>query len=119
MFRNLNILLVSASSVVSRFNATYRSMLRESNWPLDEPFFMANVLRKLTGILEVPGILNVDNSSESECREGNSRLQMLMNKWDFLIFQFAFAFDYLGRGEDHMPFNQLIVSTRKFSALVM
>lgn len=117
-FRNLNILSGSASFTINKFNSTYRSMFKESNWPLDEPFLMANVLRKLTGILEVPGILDMNNGSESEYQEGNSKLQMLWKKWN-LIFGFAFAFDYLGRGEDHMPFNQLIISKRKPNALVM
>jgi hypothetical protein len=32
-------------------------MLRASSWLLDPPFFTVKVLRKLTGILEEPGIL--------------------------------------------------------------
>jgi hypothetical protein len=31
-------------------------MLRASSWLLDPPFFTVKVLRKLTGILEEPGI---------------------------------------------------------------
>ncbi len=31
-------------------------MFNDSNWLLELPFFMAKVLRKLTGILEVPGM---------------------------------------------------------------
>jgi hypothetical protein len=32
-------------------------MFRESNWPLEPPFLTVNVLRKLTGILELPGMM--------------------------------------------------------------
>jgi hypothetical protein len=32
-------------------------MFSDSNWLLDPPFFTVKLLRKLTGILEVPGIL--------------------------------------------------------------
>ena len=32
-------------------------MFRESNWVLELPFLTVKLLRKLTGILEVPGIL--------------------------------------------------------------
>ena len=35
----------------------HRSMFRDSNWPLEPPFFTVNVLRKLTGILELPGMM--------------------------------------------------------------
>jgi hypothetical protein len=47
-------------------------MLRESNWPLEPPFFKVKVFRKLTGILEVPGIFSVHNA-----------LQELMEKRGF------------------------------------
>jgi hypothetical protein len=32
-------------------------MFSDSNWPLEPPFFTVNVLRKLTGILELPGMM--------------------------------------------------------------
>lgn len=32
-------------------------MFRDSNWLLDPPFLTVNVLRKLTGILELPGMI--------------------------------------------------------------
>jgi len=35
-----------------------KSMLRDSNWPLDPAFLIAKLLRKLADKLEVPGILN-------------------------------------------------------------
>jgi hypothetical protein len=38
--------------------STYRSMFRASSWLLlEEPFLTAKVLRKLTGILELPGMI--------------------------------------------------------------
>jgi hypothetical protein len=39
------------------FQGAYRSMFSDSNWLLAAPFFAVKLLRKLTGILEVPGIL--------------------------------------------------------------
>lgn len=39
------------------FRGAYRSMFTASNWLLEPPFFTVKLLRKLTGILEVPGIL--------------------------------------------------------------
>ena len=38
---------------------SYRSMFRESNWLFELPFLIAKVLRRLTGIRELPGILGV------------------------------------------------------------
>jgi hypothetical protein len=38
------------------FFITYKSMFSASNWLLEPPFLTTKLLRKLTGILEVPGI---------------------------------------------------------------
>ena len=38
----------------------YKSIFRDSNWLLELPFFTVKLLRKLTGILEVPGISRED-----------------------------------------------------------
>ena len=38
----------------------YKSMFNDSNWLLELPFLTVKLLRKLTGILEVPGILHED-----------------------------------------------------------
>jgi hypothetical protein len=35
-------------------------MFNDSNWLLELPFLTVKLLRKLTGILEVPGILRED-----------------------------------------------------------
>lgn len=36
---------------------SYRSIFRDSNWLLEPPFLTVKVLRKLTGILELPGMM--------------------------------------------------------------
>lgn len=40
-----------------RMGKTYKSTFNEKSWPLELPFLAVKLLRKLTGILEVPGIL--------------------------------------------------------------
>jgi hypothetical protein len=44
----------------------YKSIFRESNWLLELPFLTVKLLRKLTGILEVPGILRDDRNDFSD-----------------------------------------------------
>jgi len=36
---------------------SYKSMFSDNNWLLEPPFLTVNVLRKLTGILELPGMM--------------------------------------------------------------
>jgi hypothetical protein len=50
-------------------SGAYRSMFNDNNWLLELPFLTVKLLRKLTGILEVPGILRGD--------VGTSRLEAL------------------------------------------
>ena len=54
MLRNLPCIRVMSFFARS---CTYKSMLSDKSWPFELAFFAAKVLRKLTGILEVPGIL--------------------------------------------------------------
>jgi hypothetical protein len=61
MLRNL-ITAISKRSyddwgLLQSFLGAYRSMFNDSNWLLAAPFLTVKLLRKLTGILEVPGIL--------------------------------------------------------------
>ncbi len=44
-------------ALLHSFRGAYRSMFSDSNWLRELPFFTVKLLRKLTGILEVPGIL--------------------------------------------------------------
>lgn len=55
-------------------------MFRDSNWLLELPFFTVRLLRKLTGILEVPGILRENG------RKRSRRLVRLMVDWPFLDY---------------------------------
>jgi hypothetical protein len=56
MFRNLRSQCF-ARVKGSKVGIAYRSMFSDSNWLLEPPFLTVNVLRKLTGILELPGMM--------------------------------------------------------------
>jgi hypothetical protein len=43
----------------------HKSMFSDSNWLLEPPFFTVKLLRKLTGILELPGIVGVFSKNAS------------------------------------------------------
>ena len=77
-------------------------MLRARSWLLEPPFFTVKVLRRLTGILEVPGIsgdwedvlgglLKVGNHAS------NMKLRVEVQKVGFLVRTRLF-----GRGDNHM-----------------
>jgi hypothetical protein len=44
----------------------YRSMFSDSNWVLEPAFLARRLLRRLAGILELPGIVN---NLKNECSE--------------------------------------------------
>jgi hypothetical protein len=95
MFRNLMMLSEFCRYDAGRPHAAYRSMLRESNWLLDPPFFMAKVLRKLTGILLVPGILSMKETFRGPMPGGRFRPSNGVQEDSRSgIWIFAFAFDY-------------------------
>lgn len=110
-------ILKSASSLLRSAcwgdGQTHRSIFSDSNWLLELPFLTLRLLRRLTGILEVPGML-AESFQNQQCKVslGQQRFTYLLTHFiDEIIVgrTEAFVLDAEGsqaKGSHAMPFRR-------------